>query len=154
MYFIDCVYEWKMLDDWTKVAGLGAGLVGGGFALWKYLQTARIEGRKPFLSKQLEFYVEVCGVVSELCTTKDLAVRAKAEGRFWQLYYGQLAVFETPEVEQSMISIGNLLRRSDNLKWHGLKKESVRLAHACRDSIASSWSIRLASLPDKPISDD
>ena len=51
--------------------------------------TATLEAQKPFLEKQLEYYLELSNAASTIAVSKDSQKVAAAKERFWQLYYGQ-----------------------------------------------------------------
>jgi hypothetical protein len=101
-------------------------------------ETRRIEATKPFLERQLALYTEATRVAASIATTDDPGERKKSTGRFWQLYWGELALVEDEEVERLMKQIGDTLASEDRNK---LAQLSLRLAHACRSSLDRSWGI-------------
>ena len=69
----------------------------GGF-LWgvvSILQARAIDARRPFLDHQLKLYQEATKTAAILATSNDAAELQTAEIRFWQLYWGELAMVDT-----------------------------------------------------------
>lgn len=84
----------------------------------------RIEATKPFLERQLKLYTEASEVAARIATgtsgvIDEFEIR-KAIARFWQLYYGELALVENMEVEDAMVqlddAINNGLGQSEPLR--------------------------------------
>jgi hypothetical protein len=109
--------------------------------------TRRIEATKPFLERQLKLYTEASQVVAIIATTSNNAARSKAVNRFWELYWGELALVENTEVEAAMVAFGEGLKKDAPLGE--LQQLSLTLAHACRFSLDKSWGIHAWSEPDK-----
>jgi len=66
-------------------------------------ETRRIEATRPFLEKQLVLYGEaalICGRIASSPTESN------AIARFWELYWGELALFENEGVAASMVRFG------------------------------------------------
>jgi hypothetical protein len=61
-------------------------------------------------------------------------------GRFWALYWGELALVEDREVNDAMERFGEALKK-DNTTLEELQELSLALAHACRGSMANSWGV-------------
>ncbi len=108
--------------------------------------TRRIEATKPFLERQLKLYTEASQVAAVIATS-DTAARRKAVDRFWELYWGELALVENTEVEAAMVAFGGGLKNKASTSE--LQQLSLRLAHACRLSLDKSWGIHAWSEPDK-----
>jgi hypothetical protein len=80
------------------------------------------------------------------------AARAAAEVRFWELYWGQLALVESIEVERAMVDFQEAIvvpsqseaEKRDEKRT--LQLLSFAVAHACRNSIAESWKVGLTQL--------
>ena len=145
----------------TLIKWIGA-LVAAGGLLWgatSFLITARIqaetrqlEARKPFLDRQLTLYTEATQNAAILATSNDPDAIAKARQRFWELYWGQLAMVENGGlsakeggVEAAMVAFGQCLNRG--CPQPELQPLALRLAHACRDSLAVSWGVQDWSVP-------
>jgi hypothetical protein len=121
------------------------------------IATAKRESQKPFLEKQLNAYFEAASMASQLATL-DLRSKLddwqKARQRFWELYWGELAVVESTEVASAMVSYRNALlplmdcvdaNKIDDCS--GLQKAlstaSLALAHEARKSIEEGWGYQL-----------
>ena len=100
----------------------------------------RIEASKPFLERQLKLYTEATQSAATLSTSEDANERAAAIRRFWSLYWGELALVEDKGVEAAMVALGKGLNEKSSPME--LKQLSLKLAHACRDSLAVSWGVK------------
>jgi hypothetical protein len=106
----------------------------------RYAETRRIEATRPFLERQLKLYTEASQVAAKLAAPHDPGESAKARKRFWELYWGELALVEDRDVSAAMVAFGNALR--DGGDRNELELRSLDLAHAFRDSLADSWNVR------------
>lgn len=136
--------------DVEKIAKWAAILVSIGGFLWSigtFLHVRAIESRRPFLDYQLKLYTEATSAAALLATSSDSEKLKAAETRFWQLYWGELAMVENGGisaanggVESAMVNFGSELKQHavDRTKLQSL---SLKLAHTCRDSLAQSWNV-------------
>jgi len=98
------------------------------------------------LEKQLLLYFEAAEVAGRFSTLKPGNKRWNDnENRFWQLYWSELSVIETPEVEIAMVALGDALPEykaapNDTEKNAALDNAIYDLAHAIRKGIESGWS--------------
>lgn len=149
-----------LIKDWLPSLTV---VVGAIWALYKYLDhqeevqrnakiqsenlaiTRRIEAQKPFLEKQLRLYFEAAEVAGRLATLKPENEKWETnENRFWQLYWSELSVIETSEVENAMVAIGDILPAykaapKDVQTNADLDNAIYDLAHAIRNGIESGW---------------
>ncbi|MEN3974164.1 hypothetical protein [Emcibacter sp. SYSU 3D8] len=102
-------------------------------------ETRRIEARKPFLDKQLVLYTEATKNAATLATSDDEAELARAAQAFWSLYWGELALVEDRGVEAAMVGFGRGLQAGADKGE--IRQLSLKLAHACRESLAESWGV-------------
>lgn len=109
-------------------------------------ESRRVEATKPFLERQLKLYTEASLVAALIATSNDAAQVAKSTERFWQLYWGELALVENREVEAAMVQYGNALDNPSDRAT--LRQRSLDLAKACRLSLDRSWGINAWSDPD------
>jgi hypothetical protein len=152
-------------DQWLKLVGV-VGAIGSfvwGVYQWRYKSerelaqdkveadriaaTRKLEATRPFLERQLKLYPEASQVAAILATSEDPSERSIASKKFWQLYWGELALVENQDVEDAMVDFGKALVREAPLPE--LQKLSLRLAHACRISLDRSWGIHAWTSPDK-----
>jgi hypothetical protein len=142
----------KWIGTLVAVAGLLWGITS--FLITSRIQaeTRQLEARKPFLDRQLTLYTEATQNASILATSVDPDAIEKARQRFWELYWGELAMVENGGintnkggVESAMVAFGSCLKR-DCLQPE-LQPLALRLAHACRDSLAVSWGVQDWSVP-------
>lgn len=103
------------------------------------------ERQKPFVEAQMRFYIEATETVAQIPRTADIAVREALVKRFWQLYWGALALVEDEEVARAMIAYGKQLKVSspDPGTLEGL---SLNVAHACRNSLQRLWVPELGTI--------
>jgi len=103
------------------------------------IENARVEAVRPFLERQLELYTEASQMAAVLATTENVTERATAEKRFWELYWGELALVEDRGVEEAMRLFGRGLTNGAELAQ--MQQLSFLLAGALRDSLAQSWGV-------------
>ena len=140
---------------------VGTALIGGFWALVTYLnqrrdleqqnlveaerrgQTRLIEAQRPFLEKQLALYFETAQIVGKLVTLDRGAEWDSVERRFWALYWSELSMVETRNVESAMEGFGRQLNQFKAQPNGGsvgsLQEAGYHLAHAIRDSIKNDW---------------
>ena len=99
-----------------------------------------LEIKKSFLERQLNLYTEATLTASKLATNETPEEFDRHYKRFWELYWGELALVESKDVEGAMVSLGKELKKSKPDK-EKLQTLSLNLAHACRLSIHQSWKI-------------
>jgi hypothetical protein len=109
-------------------------------------ESRRIEATKSFLERQLKLYTEASQVAAKIATSTDVNEVADANKRFWELYWGELALVENKDVEAAMVALGKAIM--DSAPQKQLQQLSLRLAHACRKSLDLSWAINAWSQPD------
>ena len=102
----------------------------------------RHERQTPFLKEQMRLYLETVEVASEIAFPATSSNLENLKARFWQLYWGALAVVEDQIVINAMKEYGKSLKQSPN-GGESLKFASISLAHACRDSLQKYWVVDL-----------
>lgn len=125
------------IENLAKIISLLIAIPAFALALLKFVRDRWLETNKPFLERQLSLYAEATRVASILATSRDPILREPAHTRFAELFWGELAMVEDHEVELAMIAFRKKLERDEGEE--GLPVLSVRLAHACRRSLARSW---------------
>ena len=110
-------------------------------------ESRRVEATKPFLERQLKLYTEASQVAATIATSDNSAEVKKATKRFWELYWGELALVENKEVESAMVKLGEAMGANNN--QNALKGLSLELARACRYSLDKSWGIHAWVNPDE-----
>lgn len=157
-----------------KIAAGIAALVSAIYPVYSYVDTRRLEARRPLLELQFDLYQEAVAVASRLgtvvCEADDRAcVRGYLKDcqRFLDLYWGQLAIVEDRRVEQAMIAfrrafkdrhealcapdhideIATRDKRTGDADGTPLAHLSLRLAHCVNASLQDSWGVDL--LPEK-----
>jgi len=131
------------------------------------LRVSTRESQKPFLEKQLQFYFEAARVTAKLATLSPSheATTAAPENwewarrRFWELYWGELGVVESPDVAGAMVRFGHRLnevavcfeRKEANcqVKQATLEGLSLDLAREIRKSIELGWGYSLPNIGGK-----
>jgi hypothetical protein len=152
-------------DEWFKLLGV-VGVIASflwGVWVWKdksnnelaqqrleaqrLADSRRIEATKPFLERQLKLYTEASQVAALIATSDEKREIQKATTRFWQLYWGELALVENKEVESAMVAMGRAITNGANR--NETRQASLSLAHACRQSLDKSWGIHAWTNPDE-----
>jgi hypothetical protein len=127
--------------------------------LWQYKKTTERDFKRAFWEKQLNLYMELTGATATLVAfsaDKDpVAIQEyqKARVKFWELYYGELAVIADPNVDKEMVDFGYCFRlieigdrRCDPVD---LKPKALSLAAACRASVSNSWKQDLGTITER-----
>jgi hypothetical protein len=110
-------------------------------------ESRRVEATKPFLERQLKLYTEAAQVAALIATSSDASIVAISTDRFWQLYWGELALVDNREVEGAMYNYGEAL--GQRVGKDTLQQLSLDLAKACRRSLDRSWGINAWTNPDQ-----
>ena len=108
-------------------------------------EARRIESTRPFLEKQLALYAEAALTCARIATSPG---DDKALARFWELYWGELAMVENADVERAMVSFKNALVITPEDE-DALKECALNVAKACRISLARSWGVEAWVSPDQ-----
>jgi hypothetical protein len=115
-------------------------------------RTNERESKKVFLDKQAELYFETVRLVSRLANaeTPD-EIRESDEGRFWELYWGDLGMVEDGNVTDSMVLFGRSLQAFRGQAFReGISNEdcaaqrkfiSLTLSHCVRKSLGENWGV-------------
>jgi hypothetical protein len=104
-----------------------------------------VEVRQPFLNKQLELYFRAASVVGRFATLKPSTDKwADNEDAFLQLYWSELSVVESREVESAMVEVKKAIERykaapNDDQALKGLDGCIYELAHSIRRGIKRGW---------------
>lgn len=108
-------------------------------------ETRRIEATKPFLERQLILYTKATQLASTISATSDPKKKDQSVEEFWSIYWGELALVEDAFVEGAIVNFGDALRKKSNDEE--IKQLALKLAHACRNSLARSWGVEAWQSP-------
>lgn len=143
------------VENLSKVVSIAIAALAFAWGVWQYFRSERdkheqlraerkrdahhrrIEATRPFLEKQLEFYLEATRVAAIIAVSKEEKAVCAATHRFKELFWGELALVEDEKVEIAMLGFKSAL--DSDLPADELEQMSLGLAHACRDSLAKSW---------------
>jgi hypothetical protein len=100
----------------------------------------RIEATRPFLERQLQLYTDATRSAAIIATAPGGEDVRKANARFRELFWGELALVEDRSVEAAMVGFQRALE--SDAPPAELQQLSLQLAHACRDSLARSWNTK------------
>jgi hypothetical protein len=135
------------VEVWLKLLTAAGGFATIGWALYQFnanqramAETRRIEATQPVLDRQLELYTAATQAAATLATSDDPARLTEANARFWTLHWGELALVEDADVEAAIVDFGAKL--TDGAPRKALEKASLKIAHACRNSLADAWAIK------------
>jgi hypothetical protein len=144
----------RTIDAVCKIATAVALVVAGSFTAYSYVtnrtaqtRSAAIEAKKPFLQKQLDFYVDVSSAVAVLVTSKDSSELETAKKHFWNLYWGPLRVVEDIAVSNSMDRIAMCLDKNPQCDVTSLKNLDTELTGSCSVSLRQNWEITRPNSP-------
>ena len=98
----------------------------------RFAESRRVEATRPFLEMQLKFYTEAAHVAARIASSGDQSTI----GRFWELYYGELALVENNEVAAAMKDFGDALTAGKHTELNTL---ALELTERMRESLAKSW---------------
>ena len=125
--------------SYWQTAGLvaiGAGVasvVGGAWAVVAYLNGKRLEYKKVFNDSQLEIVLLAAQTAGDLVGLADPAAWEDAKGRFWELYWGRLVIFEDNGVIDKMVSLGKAIEQGSFEERRKLEGTVYDLSLALRD---------------------
>jgi hypothetical protein len=135
------------LEVWLKVLTVLIGFATLGWGMYQFnanqraqAETRRIEATQPFLDRQLALYTEATQAAATLATSDDPDRLAAANARFWSLFWGELALVEDVDVEAAMVDFGAKL--NDGAPRKAIEQASLKIAHACRNSLADAWAVK------------
>lgn len=127
------------LEYGLKVVGSVAALGGLLLAGAQFTRNQTVEAAKPYLEKKLKWCEEAVETAAVIATSEAGAKTVAAKTlRFWQLYWGVMGLVENQQVTDAMMAFGDKLHAKESSS--SLQGASIRLAHACRQEMADSWS--------------
>lgn len=113
---------------------------------------------KTFWEKRFDLYVQTCNsaaivssFINKLSNSENMPalLANKPKSGFWKLYYGALSIVEDKHVEIAIFNFGQTLKKCEakikknesptKLDATELKKLSLLLGLACRESIREYW---------------
>jgi hypothetical protein len=164
----------KYIDTLIKIFPILVAVAGGLWTLNTYFdnqrqasqleQAARVreersqllQAQQPFLEHRWKAYIEtssVAGALVVLDTADPSWVNARR--RFWELYWSELAMVETPDVATAMVNFAGKLTAVDAALGKDqtvlgdarrqLNTSALVLARTLKESIQSSWGFSAAS---------
>jgi hypothetical protein len=131
----------KWIGAIVTLGGLALGVANYLATVRRDVETRNLEARKQYLTRQLDLYTDATRAAAKIATSKPGSPEyTKALNRFWELYWGELSMVENTAVEGAMKRLGDCLR-DKGCPGGDLPRCSLDLAHACRRSLADSWSV-------------
>ena len=149
------MFSFDNVEKLSEVVSIAIAALAFAWGVWQYFRSERakqvqlkaererdahrrrIEATRPFLERQLQFYLEATKVASIIAVSKEEHAVCAATHRFKELFWGELALVEDEGVEIAMLNFKSALDR--DLPAEELEQMSLALAHACRESLAKSW---------------
>ncbi len=139
-------------NGWT-IQSISLLLVAAGLAVgaWQYWDANRQQYKKVIWSAQKQLYEGAIQAASEIANGDSLKSVAESRKKFWNLYWGNLAMLESPSVETAMVRFGELLgtceESNDEACFHSvpgnsnspLQLAALDLAHCGRESLQETW---------------
>jgi hypothetical protein len=147
--------SWKMAEKkngWTMTSIslllTAFGLLAG---VWQYRHTNSQQYKKEIWSAQKKLYERAIAAASEIANGKSLESVAEPRKKFWKLYWGNLALLESPNVSTAMVKFGEILgdceKSNDKACFRPvpgnlrtiLQVAALDLAHCARASLQKTW---------------
>src|SRR5262245_20552790 len=156
----------NLINRYSVIGGVLVAIFGAAWTLYTWDEVAVRESQKPFLEKQLQYYVEASKVAAKLTilplqSASGAAPEETWDGakqRFWELHWGELVVFEDKDVRVAMAQFGRQVTEVEKCRTRAeecldaqarLKWLSLELSRAIRASIQSGWGYNLPSSDPK-----
>jgi hypothetical protein len=140
----------RFVKEFGWLGTASATLVAGFWVVTTYLQNAKLEYTKDFNARQMNAMFETAATVSSLVAEDNKDEWDNHRAAFWKLYYGELVIFEGPEIECAMAYFGAKLRATDFSQRGELGPEAYAVSAALRKFVAelnsNGWNIKLANL--------
>ncbi len=134
----------QLISNAALLAFIGGGVAVTANLFWNF-RSAKAARKVPFLQRQLELSFEASQTVAILATTTSPETWEKARERFWQLFYGPLAIIEDVAVKEKMEQCSALIPLSGlpaSLPLTLLQQPSLALSHDIRKLLLKTWDIR------------
>lgn len=112
-----------------------AGGLAAGWAITTYVHENRLAFQKQWVSKHIELCVSASETVGALSSRDTEAEWNKDIAKFWQLYWGPLALIEPQPVAQKMVDFGKALKTTEFANRFQLGPKAIAVSKACRDHI-------------------
>jgi hypothetical protein len=147
---------WRKFAEDSKIVGEALQpfviILGGIFAVGTYMvseghirEERTIELRRAYDEKQLELYLDASRVAAHLAAVPaDDSEHEALLARFWELYWGQLAFVESPDVEAKMVKVCELyVSRDDTSRCHAGTGSNlgaaIELARVGSEEVKARW---------------
>lgn len=131
----------------------GIGLtVGATWAVLTYLNNKRLEFQRYFIERQVEIALITANTVGNLvgCDEKEWN---ETRGRFWELYWGRLVLFEDGGVIAAMVALGEKLKTTQVEDRSNLANEvykvSLQLRRFLEEKNKAYWGLPFDEPPEQ-----
>lgn len=130
----------SLINRYSVIGGVVVAVIGAAWTLYTWNEVAVRESQKPFLEKQLQYYVEASKVAAKL-TVLPLKAPAGvatedtwdwANRRFWELHWGELVVVEDKAVRVAMSQFGEQIRRVETCRSRLEECSATPQSETCR----------------------
>jgi hypothetical protein len=115
------------------------------FALYWNFRNAKAARRLPFLERQLDLCFEAAKVGSRLATLDDMEQWKAERQRFFELYFGELAIVEDQAVTHAMMELKDEIDSvTDDLHPPFCRRPVLvlKLSDALRSLVIRTWKIK------------
>lgn len=132
-----------MKEYYAAIGAILAAVVVAIANLYWNFRNAKAARTLPFLSKQLDYCFEAAELAGKLSSTADAADWQAARTRFFELYWGPLAIVEDEDVARAMVSLKQALDalKTSALPASSLAAPSLELGSQIRKLVLRSWQI-------------
>ena len=124
--------------DWIKIGSLLVSILVSFWAIVQFIISRKIEAKKPYLEYQLSLYQKTVRLASLIGIEEDQSKRKDYIFEFKSLYYGELALVESPEVTEKLIEFYNSVRDDHD----DIRHKSLELAELIRNALSDSWNVK------------
>jgi hypothetical protein len=150
----------ELINRYSVIGGVIVGLIGAAWTIHAWDEVAVRESQKPFLEKQLQYYVEASKVAAKLAILPLQSPAGAApeetwewaKQRFWELHWGELLIVGDKGVGAAMARFGQQVGEVEKCRRRAedcpeaqarLKPLSLELSRAIRASLARAWDYNL-----------
>jgi len=124
--------------------------VGVVVGVWQYRDANSQQYKKEIWSAQKTLFEDAITSATNIANGESIDDVAYWRRRFWNLYWGNLAMLESQNVESAMVKFGDILSQCERNKdpkcfptpgnsATPLQLSALNLAHCARDTLRTTW---------------
>jgi hypothetical protein len=140
----------SVVSSFGWIGTVTVAVVGGAWAAITYVNGKRIEFQQTFNDKTLETIFLTAETVGNLVSARKEEQWEEQKALFWELYWGRLILFESPETLEAMKALGDELKGTtfkDRWQLHSQAKDVAQsLRNYLKDRNSNDWRITIADI--------